>query len=325
MTAICSLVNGKCRLTGGSSLLKRPIKPLIDALKQLGVNCSCNGNFPPVMVEGRLKGGKVKIPGNISSQFISALLLVAPLAEKDVNIKLTTPLESKPYVLMTMETQRKFGVKVKVSCNLDEFWIKKQYYRPSIYEVEGDWSSIAFLLATGAVAGKVEVENLNLKSLQGDKKILDIMGKMGAKVIRRKNSVTVEKAELNPIKIDVSNCPDLFPVVCVLCSLAKGRSEISGIERLRIKESDRIAAMEEGLTKMGTEFVEKNNRVFITGGKPMGSLIDPRKDHRIVMAFAILGLDAEGETIIKDAECVSKSFPEFWDVMKDLKASIRIE
>ena len=162
MTAICSLVNGACKLTGGSSLSKRPMKPLVDGLKQLGVECTSERGFPPVTVKGGLIGGQTKIPGDISSQFISALLLVAPLAKHDVNLVLTTPLESKPYVLMTIDAQKEFGVEIKASEDLGEFWIKKQAYKPTNYKVEGDWSSVAFLLAVGALAGEIEIQNLNL-------------------------------------------------------------------------------------------------------------------------------------------------------------------
>lgn len=318
MTGICSLVKGKSILTGESFLLKRPIKPLINSLRQLGVKCSSKGEFPPVTVENNLIGGKTKLPGDISSQFVSALLLIAPLAKKEVEIELTTPLESKPYALMTIEAQKKFGVKINYSRNLRKFSAKKQNYRVGKYLVEGDWSSTAPFLAAGAIAGRVEVENLNLKSLQADRKIIDVLKRMGAKIKIKKNSVITEKSELRPIKVNVKDCPDLFPIICAISAVAKGKSEIFGIQRLRIKESDRIGQMRRGLAKMGIKTYLKENKFLIEGDEPRGGIIDS-KDHRIIMAFSILGLVAKGKTIIKNAECVSKSFPEFFDVLKNLR------
>ncbi len=318
MTAICSLVNGTCRLIGGSSLSKRPMKPLIDGLKQLGVECASERGFPPVTVKGGLTGGQTKIPGDISSQFISALLLVAPLAKEDTELILTTPLESKPYVLMTIDAQRQFGVEIGASEDLREFWVKKHAYTPRNYKVEGDWSSAAFLLASGVLAGEIEVQNLNEKSLQADREILNVLKQMGAEAISKNRNIKLKKSELEALKFDVSDCPDLFPILTVLCAVAEGKSKLTGIKRLKIKESDRIAAMKEGLVRMNVAVMEEENSIIIKTSKPKGAIIDPKNDHRIAMAFAILSLVAEGETIIQDAECVSKSFPTFWDVMKYL-------
>ena len=321
MTAICSLIQGKCRLTGAQSLLKRPIKPLINSLQDFGVDCKMVSNF--IITENNFIGGKTKIKGDISSQFISALLLIAPFAQKETKIELTTVLESKPYVLMTINIQRKFGIEVKHSNNLRKFSIRKQDYKPSNYFVEGDWSSAAFLLVIGVLTGKTKVKNLNIKSAQADKEIINILKKMGAKIKIGKNVIVTEKSRLKPIKINISNCPDLFPVICVLCSQAEGKTEISGIKRLVLKESNRIKEMEKGLTKMTIKTKILNGKFIIWGSKPKAAIINS-KDHRIAMAFAVLGLIAEGKTIIKNAECVSKSFPEFWNYLIKLKADIYV-
>ncbi|MBU4481815.1 3-phosphoshikimate 1-carboxyvinyltransferase [Patescibacteria group bacterium] len=351
MAAFCALVKGKCILTGEKSLLKRPIKPLLSALKNLGVKSALRNNS--IIIENNLApletkslmgfiGGKTELRGDISSQFVSALLLIAPLAEKGVEIELTAPLESKPYVLMTIEAQKKFGVKIDYSKDLRRFLIKKQNYKPTDYIVEGDWSSAAPFLAAGLIGGKVEVENLNSKSLQADREIIKVFKKMNRRVKIRRNSVLAEKqvfisefsessfpseksegrirnkeSELKPLKFNVKDCPDLFPIICILAAVTKGKSEISGIERLRLKESNRLEEMRLGLNKMGIMAYLNKNRFFIEGGKPRGGIIDS-KDHRIAMAFAILGLAAEGKTIIKNAECVSKSFPGFWQELKKL-------
>lgn len=325
MTAICSLISGKCRLVPGPSLAKRPVKPLIQALRQLGVNCSCQGEVAPVIVEGgRLKGGTTELPGNISSQFVSALLFISPLADEGVKIRLTTPLESKPFVLMTLDCLERFGIKVEFSPGLEKFEVSKQVYKPTKYRVEGDWSSASYLLALGALSGEVEVENLNPESWQGDKMILNFLRDMGALVETDKNSVTVRKSRLNAIRADLSHCIDLLPTMAVLAASADGVSEFVGIERARIKESNRVSALKEGLEKMGIKVREERNRLIIAGSRPKGSVIDTKGDHRIAMAFSILGSVA-GETIINDAECISKTFPQFWDVLKSIGGEVEID
>ncbi len=321
MTGFCSLV-GRSRLTCGNSLKRRPIGPLVDSLKELGVDCRCEGGYPPVEVGKKgIEGGETTLPGDVSSQFLSSLLLVSPFATKSV-IRLTTPLQSKPYVSMTLEMQKRFGIKIETYRKV--YSISRQNYIPATVNIEGDWSSASFLLAAGALAGEVEIKNLNFASSQGDKSILEVLKEMGAEIEIDQGSAFIEKKRLKSINVDVSNCPDLFPVVCVLSASAKGVSRITGIERLKIKESNRIEAMREGLEKMGVKMGvdEKNGEVSIDGGAISGETIDPRGDHRIAMAFAVLGLIAEGKTIIRDTECVSKSFPDFWERLKELNCEV---
>ena len=325
MTAICSLIPGQCRLTAGYSLSKRPVKPLVQALKQLGVNCSCQGELPPVIVEGgRLKGEVTELPGDISSQFVSALLFISPFAEEGMTIRLTTPLESKPYVLMTLDCLEMFGVTVGFSEELDEFEVVKQTYEPAKYEIEGDWSSASYLLALGAVSGEVDVKNLNPESLQGDKMMLNFLQDMGALVKVSENSITVKKSRLKAIRADLSDCIDLLPTMAVLAAVADGVSELTGIGRARLKESNRVAAVKEGLERMGVKATEERDRLMVTGSKPKGALIDSKSDHRVAMAFSILGSVA-GETIIDDAECVSKTYPEFWNELKNIGGEVKID
>jgi len=324
MTAVSSLVPGKCRLVAGPSLSKRPIKPLIQALRQLGVHCSCQDEVAPVVVEGgRLTGGVAELPGDVSSQFISALLFIAPFAEEGIKIRLSTPLESKPFVLMTIECLREFGVNVEFTKDFGEFTVSRQAYRPAKYQVGGDWSSASYLLAMGALSGEIEVENLNLESLQGDKMILNFLREMGASVELHKNSVVVRRSRLNAIQADLSNCIDLLPTMAVLAAMADGVSEFTGIDRARIKESNRVAALKEGLERMGIKIAEAEDKLTIVGGEPKGSVIDVWDDHRIAMAFGILGLVA-GETVINNAACVSKTFPEFWDVIRDIGCEVKL-
>ncbi|MBI3931091.1 MAG: 3-phosphoshikimate 1-carboxyvinyltransferase [Chloroflexi bacterium] len=323
MTAIGSLVPGRCRLTSDPSLAVRPIKPLIQALGQLGVDCHQNKEGVVVIKGGSLRGGVAALPGNISSQFVSALLLVSPLADEDVKIRLTTPLESQPFVLMTIECLKTFGIKVNFSRDLREFETVRQRYQPAKYGVEGDWSSASYPLALGALCGEVAVENLNPESLQGDKAILDFLRALGASVTTGKNSVTIKKARLKAIKANLSDCIDLLPTVAVLAAAADGVSEFSGIERARLKESNRPSALREGLEGMGIKVTEESNKLSITGSPARGSVIDSRGDHRIAMAFSLLGLVAGG-TIINDAECVSKTYPEFWEILKQLGGKVKL-
>lgn len=323
MTALCTLVNGRCRITGEPGLIKRPVGELVRALQQLGADCAANGDFPPVVTNNSFKGGSATIRGDISSQFVSALLFVSPLGSIPTKIRLTTPLESLPYVRMTMSTMNEFGVSVGASEDLRLLETGVQEYTARSYRVEGDWSSAAFFLAAGAVSGKVDVKGLNMESAQADIKILDILERMGADVRKGSDGAAVSKSELRAIDYNVGNCPDLFPVLAALCSTAGGKSTISGIRRLAIKESDRVAEMEKGLTGMGIRFKRNGDSVEITGGDAKGSVIYAN-DHRIAMAFGVLGMAARGAVTIENAGCVSKSFPDFWERMKDLDCDVGV-
>ncbi len=341
MTAICSIIPGKCRLVGGPSLSRRPVRSLVDALNKLGVTCSLDTKTtPPVTVEGgTLRGGETEIPGHISSQFISALLLVAPFAKQEVQIRLTSQLTSRPYLLMTTRCLKEFGV--NVSTSFDKYVIPPQTYRPTQFPVEGDWSSASYFLAMGALSEDIEVENITTASVQGDRVILDILRNFGVKVRVAGDTVSVNKGDLKAVHTDLSDCIDLLPTVAVLAALAVGTSEFMGIERARIKESDRVAAVKEGLEKLGVEVREQGNKLTITGmatEKPVDEdkeeddenkdeaaaeekrepvTIDSYKDHRIAMAFAILGC-ALGDITITDAECVAKTYPGFWESLKNI-------
>jgi 3-phosphoshikimate 1-carboxyvinyltransferase len=345
MMTICSLIPGKHRLTGGPSVSNRPVKSLVEAMKMLGIKASMeNKNTPPVTIEGgAFKGESTELPGNISSQFISALLLIAPFTPREINIRLTTPMTSKAYVLMTLWCLKQFGINVQTS--FDKFVVRRQRYQPARLEVEGDWSSASYFLALGAACGEVEVDNLSAASLQGDRVILDFLRNMGAAVRVTGESVTVSPGELKAINADFSDCIDLLPTVAVLAALAKGKSILTGIERARIKESNRVTAVRENLKKLGIEVTETKDRLVITGlktPKPVDEskmeeaakdekkaeearapvTIDSYADHRIAMAFGVLGAALGGVTI-NGAECVGKTFPTFWEMMR--KVGVKVE
>jgi len=325
MTALCATIPGTHHLTAGFSLSSRPLKPLLDALQQLDIKCSSNGNLPPVTVEGgKLKGGTVALPGDISSQFVSALLQIAPYSEKSMTIRLTTPLESRPYVLMTMDAMQWFGVTVAFDDSLDEFQVFPQKYEPTKFRIEGDWSSASYLLALGALAGKVEVSNLPSETMQGDRMLLNILEEMGAGIFKGKNSVIVTQQKLKAISADLTDCIDLLPTLAVLAAVAEGTSRFSGIARARLKESDRVAVVQENLTRMGIKVKEEKDSITIKGGQPKAAIIDSRNDHRIAMAFSVLGT-ITGNTIIQQAECVNKTYPEFWDVLVNLGGKVKLD
>jgi len=325
LTALCAIIPGTHHLTAGDSLSKRPVETLIEALHQLDVKCSANGDRPPVTVEGgKLKGGITSLRGDISSQFVSALLQIAPLAEKSLTIKLTTPLESRPYVLMTMDTMQWFGITVAFNDTLNEFEVFPQKYEPTKYRIEGDWSSASYLLSLGVLAGQVQVINLPTETMQGDRMILTFLEQLGVNVTSGRNSVVVKQSKLKAINADLTDCIDLLPTLAVLAAVANGISRFTGIARARIKESDRVAAVREGLTRMGIKVTEGKDYLTVTGGTPKGNVIDSRNDHRIAMAFSLLGT-VTGNTIIQQAECVTKTYPEFWNVLTSLGGKVKLD
>ena len=355
MTALCSLIPGKHTLVGGPSLSKRPVKSLVEALRKLGIKGTIEGKTtPPVTIEGgTLKGGPTELPGNISSQFISSLLLIAPFAKKEVSIRLTTPMTSKPYVLMTLWCLKQFGINVR--SEWDRFVVRRQAYKPTRLKIEGDWSSASYFLALGAVSQGITVENLSTASLQGDRMMLDFLRNTGATVRVAGDSVTVSEGGLRAMHADLSDCIDLFPTMAVLAALAEGTSVFIGIERARIKESNRVAAVKEGLEKLGVKVTEGQDSFTIIGLKtpkpteegmeeeeaedeetgkekagdkaeeePEPVIIDSHSDHRIAMAFGVLGA-AVGGIIVDGAECVAKTFPNFWEVLKSVGVELEID
>ncbi|MBN1188914.1 MAG: 3-phosphoshikimate 1-carboxyvinyltransferase [Dehalococcoidales bacterium] len=322
MSAICTTLPGKFKLTAGESLSKRPVDDLVEALIMWGASISCKGTVAPVMINGDgLRGGRTELPGDISSQYISALLLAAPRAEKACTIWLTTPLESRPYIEMTLECLRKFGIDIRHTSEMMEFECFPQKFIPTDYPVEGDWSSASYLLGLGAVAGEIEAGNLKLSSLQGDKNIMVLLKAMGASIESGGDLLCVRSGSLAPLAANLSDCIDLLPTMAVLAALAPGKSSFSGIKRARLKESNRIAAVKEGLEKSGIEVEEEEDRIIINGGKPHSAVIDTKNDHRIAMAFSLMGAAAGGITI-EGAECVSKTYPEFWKVLRGLGVKI---
>lgn len=329
-TALAALTKGRCVLTGNKTLYARPIGDLLDGLQQLGTaSWSVLGNGkPPIVVEGRgLKGGIVKIRGDVTSQYITGLLFACSRGDGNTEIEITTHLESRPYVEMTLDVMNQFGV----SATPSETWSRievpgSQEYLCPDYPVEGDYSSAAFLLAAGALAGRTEVTGLRTDSIQGDAVITKILSSMGLRPRMTDDSVTVSRSDIQSIVLDASDIPDLVPILTVLSTQATGTTTIRGIGRLKLKESDRISSVTQELRKMGASVDETHEGLSIKGPTPLqGALVDSHDDHRIAMAGVVAGLVADGTTVIEHIECVNKSYPRFIQDMKKIGAQITIE
>jgi 3-phosphoshikimate 1-carboxyvinyltransferase len=324
-SAIASLAAGKVRLTGDASVRRRPIQPLLDALSHLGVKSSSAGGCPPLEVEGPLQGGSCTIPGDVSSQYVSALLMAAPYARKDVSVEVSTPMRSKPYVDLTLRMLGLFGVEA-VNDGYARFTVEAgQKYLASDYTVEGDYSSAAFILAAAALSrSDVTVTNLFSDSLQADRKIMDILREMGAEVVDGGDRVKVRSGgALSGVTADLSDSPDLVPIVSVLGCLAEGRTEIVNAAHARLKECDRLKAMAAELRKMGASVSERQDGLSIVGGELKGAHVNGWEDHRVIMAMAVAGLKASGRTVISGAEHVDVTYPDFREAMCSLGARIK--
>jgi len=329
VTPITAHRSGVTKLTGGESLRRRPMEPLLVALRQLGVVCySLDGSGrPPLVIHGGgIRGGTASIPGDISSQFISGLLFASPLAKGDVEIQLSSTLESRSYVEMTLEVLKDHRVTVSSSLDMKEFFVPhNQCLTPYSRIIPGDYSSAAFLLAAAAVtSSKVTVANLERRSLQGDRAIVEILMEMGADLKVRDECVELEgTGSLEAVQVDAKDIPDLAPVSAVLGCYANGRTVIRNARRLRIKESDRIESLVTELNRMAAKVTTLGDDIVIEGPcKLRGATIDSRRDHRIAMACSVAALGADGETEIQNADCVSKSYPRFYEDLRSLGGNI---
>lgn len=330
MIPVAALAADRSILIFKGSLNRRPIEPLIKSLYDLGavVHCRKIGGKDAVVVEGGgILGGETSIPGNISSQFISGLMFACPMAKVDTELTLTTPLESVDYAKMTVSILEQHGVRIDVYGNFDRIFIPaNQTYHPVDCRVPGDFSSAAFLLAAAAITNsKVQINDLAHEGNQGDKAILGALKQMGVAGKVCENSVEIDGsgALLEPIKVDVTNIPDLAPVIAALACYAKGVSKITGAQRLRLKESDRLESINAELAKLGAKIEIESDRLIVTGPASLhGAVVDTHNDHRIAMACTVAALGAEGQTTIIDAGCVRKSYPQFFTHLKQLGADI---
>jgi 3-phosphoshikimate 1-carboxyvinyltransferase len=316
---IAALNDSEVVITGTGSLTKRPMSMIEDALKQLGVGCKSNGGFLPLRIRGPLKGGSCKIDGSLSSQLLTGLLMALPVAEND-SVVIVENLKSKPYIDMTLQVLERFGIRIDRT-DYSRFSIPgNQIYTPQKFEVEGDWSGGAFLLVAGAINGEITVKGLRPDSRQSDKAILNVLDSAGARTTIKENSVSVKKSELRPFFFDATESPDLFPPLAALAAYCKGISTIKGVSRLIHKESNRSAALVNEFRKMNIKIDTDGDNMIVTGGKVSGAEVSSHGDHRIAMAAAVTALAATGKVIIKDSQCVAKSYPVFFDDLRHLGA-----
>lgn len=298
--------------TGKGKLPQRPIDVLTDRLPQHGTECVTNGGLP-LEINGKLKSGVYEIPGNISSQFITGLLLALPLCEGDSEIKLTTDVQSAGYIDMTIAVMKEFGVNVE---STENGWIVRggSSYTARSFTVEGDWSQAAFFMTAGALGGKVTITNLLPDSTQGDKACVDIYRRFGADIKEENGSITISGGMLHGIEIDARDIPDMVPALAVTASLAEGTTIIKGAERLRIKECDRLFAMAQGLSRLGADIRETPDGLIIKGVRRLrGTELEGFNDHRIVMSLSTAAARCDGDIIISDMESINKSYPSYFE------------
>lgn len=318
MTGISSLFSEKVVLTGDSSIQKRPMGPLLDSLSAAGVECSSNGGKPPVEVRGPITGSELVIDGGVSSQFVSSLIMSSPLTGRPTDVRITGHLVSKPYIDITTSMMGKFGVEVTEEGNV--FHAEPQHYRPTDYRVPADFSSSAFPLVAGGIAGRVTARGMDMSDPQGDRKIIDVLKEAGCDVEVSGDEVTCSNTgRLEGAEIDMGDIPDLFPVVAVLLSTAKGRSRLYGAPHLRFKESDRIALTENMLRILGADIRGTEDGCVIEGVERLhGGRIEHNGDHRMMMAAAVASLVSDGPVSMENDACWNVSYPGFPEQMRSI-------
>ncbi len=324
---LAALSQTKVIFDGDSRLRQRPVGDLLSALESLGANARSLGTngYPPIEIQGgNFSGGEVTIPGQVSSQHISGLLMLAPCTENGLRIKISDGLRSRPYIDITLDAMQDFGV-AAVNHNYTEFLVKGgQKYEARHYRIEGDYSSAAYFLAAGAIGGKaIVVKNLKSGSAQGDRYLLNILSQMGCFVEHQKEQVKIyRRDELKGITVDMGDYPDIVQTVAAVAAYARGKTEITNIGHLRFKETDRLSDTAVELAKMGIKTDITNDTMIVHGGKPKGAEIEAHHDHRMVMSLAVTALFAGGDSIINGAEAITKSYPQFFADLAKLGAKV---
>ncbi|MBQ5875350.1 MAG: 3-phosphoshikimate 1-carboxyvinyltransferase, partial [Alistipes sp.] len=293
---------------------------MIEPLRTLGVTVRDGGGFLPIEVQGPIHGGEVKVDGSISSQFITGLLLALPMAEEDTTLYVEDAV-STPYIDMTIDTAQRFGVEIMHNNgDYSEFFIEgRQKYMATDIAIEGDWSGASTMLVAGAIAGEVTVKNISTLSRQADTAICHALERAGAGIIIEHDAITISKRELRAFEFDATNSPDLFPALAALAAAAEGESRIIGTSRLRHKESDRAETLRQEYEKLGIEIdISEDNVMKIRGGEIQPAEVFSHNDHRIAMSLAASALRCKGDVKITAAECVEKSYPEFFDDLESI-------
>ena len=326
LTSLISLGVGDILLSGNERMCERPIEDLVQALETniegtiVSENKTKKGErCPPLKINSKgLKGGIIKIKGNTSSQYLSSILLSAPYAKEKVQVEIIDELTSKSYADMTLDIMKTFGINVQNN-DYKNFVVPKKEYICRDYFVEIDSTGAGyFLAATAIIGGKIKIKNVNLNSVQGDFGFIDILEKMGCKIEKEKGYLYLESnGELNGVEVDMNTLPDSAQTLAIVASVAKGKTKITGISNLKVKETNRIEAMKIELEKCGINVEAGDDYMIIEGGKPIGAQIATYNDHRMAMSFAVMGAKIPGIKI-ENPSCVSKSFPEFWELLNNI-------
>ncbi len=325
-SAIASLFDHEITLTGDESLQKRPMQPLLNALSELGAECTSTNGNPPVKIKGKINGGNVTIPGNFSSQFISALLIAAPLTENGINLNIEGNLVSKPYLDATISSMRNYGVSVQTLIPYKKYNIVPQIYQKNDFSVPIDFSSLALLLAANVLVGKDMIIQGDIGHLpQGDEVFLDILSELGVKIKIENEQIEISTPEkLKGGKFDLSNSPDLLPPLSILILKSENPIEITNVKHARLKETDRIAIISRELQKIGINIDEKEDGMVLKNSNSHhGAEMNSENDHRLFMAFSIAGMYV-GDCIVSDPNSINVSFPNFIDEIKRIGGKLEI-
>ncbi len=328
-TPIAALSDKPLEVTGTGSLVTRPMDFFDEIFPRLGIDIKSNVGRLPLHIKGPLRPADITVDGSLSSQFLTGLLMAyAAAGAEGVTIRVEG-LKSRPYIDLTLSVMRSFGMNVP-EVTIDDRFI----FHPSVtattgtikYAVEGDWSGAAFLIVAGAIAGDISITGLQADSVQGDRAVLNALASAGGRFAFVEGVLEVKKTDLTAFEFDATECPDLFPPLAALAALAKGVSVIKGVSRLAHKESDRGLTLQEEFAKMGVTIRLEGDLMFIEGGGPIhGARVHSRHDHRIAMALAVAGLRAvSGDTEIAEAEAIRKSYPDFFEDIKVLGATVEI-
>ena len=323
-TAMASLSEGKTVLTGDDSLIQRPMQPLLDALESLGAKCSSTDGKPPISVSGVVEGGEVNIPGNISSQFVTALMIIAPRMQKGLVLNIEGDLVSKPYLDATINVMEKFGAKVDTITSYKKYQITPQKYKPATITVPADFSSLALLLSSAVLLGDDLTFEITKGDLpQGDEKIIDILKILGVDVVINKETVNVRSPEqLKGGKFDLKNTPDLLPPLAILALKTSKPIELFNVKHARYKETDRIAILSRELQKLGIKVKEKEDGMILESPEKLhGAKLNSENDHRLFMAFCIAGMFV-GDCTVTNPKSISVSYPNFISDMNNVGGKI---
>jgi len=319
VTPVAAMLEQTTTISGSGSLNNRPMKAFEDIIRQAGGTCTTNNGLLPLVVKGPLRGGTMRLDGSTGSQFLSGLLFALPLARNDSKI-VATNLKSTPYIDMTLEVLKHFGIEIHHH-RYETFEIPgRQTYRPACVTIEGDWSNAAFLLTGGAIHGRVTLYGLDANSRQADRRILEALEMAGISCHTGQGNISVSTPpSIKGFHFDATHCPDLFPPLATLAAYATGNSSIRGVHRLEHKESNRAWALTQGLKNIGIQaYPDSKDRLIIHGGTPQGGTLDSFNDHRIAMAAAIMALKAREPIVILQSQAVKKSFPSFFEILQQL-------